>query len=95
MVEGWLKRRLIKDFFELLARDGAADLRRLNYWLKWEPEISDMWFLLGEDARRNKTEAFLSVRKRMAGRDRFSRMPRLTITHSSCGSDRFSWSSLA
>lgn len=71
MVEGWLKRRLIKDFFELLAQDGAADLRRLNYWLKWEPEISDMWFVLGEEARRNKTEAFLSVRKRMADRERY------------------------
>jgi hypothetical protein len=70
MVEGWLKRRLIKDFFEVLAKDGAADLRRLKYWLKWEPEISDMWFVLGEDAQDNRTAAFNSVRKRMAGRDR-------------------------
>ncbi len=70
MVEGWLKRRLIKDFFELLAKDGAADLRRLNYWLKWEPQISDMWFVLGEDARRNRSTQFLELRKRMAGRDR-------------------------
>lgn len=71
MVEGWLKRRLIKDFFESLAQDGGADLRRLNYWLKWEPEITDMWFVLGGDARRNRTEAFLAVRKRMVGRERF------------------------
>lgn len=71
MVEGWLKRRLIKDFFESLAQDGGADLRRLNYWLKWEPEITDMWFVLGDDARRNRTEAFLAVRKRMVGRERF------------------------
>lgn len=70
MVEGWLKRRLIRDFFELLAKDGAADLRRLNYWLKWEPEISDMWFVLGRDAQRNKSAAFTNVRKRMAGKDR-------------------------
>ncbi|SAK99805.1 hypothetical protein AWB78_05829 [Caballeronia calidae] len=70
MVEGWLKRRLIRDFFEVLAKDGAADLRRLNYWLKWEPEITDMWFVLGKDAQRNKTSAFTNVRKRMAGKDR-------------------------
>lgn len=70
MIEGWLKRRLIKDFFELLAHDGGADLRRLNYWLKWEPQISDMWFVLGSDARNNRAEAFESVRKRMVGRKR-------------------------
>lgn len=70
MVEGWLKRRLIRDFFEVLAKDGAADLRRLKYWLKWEPEISDMWFVLGEDAQRNKTAAFNNVRKRMGRKAR-------------------------
>ena len=70
MVNGWLKRRLIKDFFELLAQDGSADLRRLNYWLKWEPQISDMWFVLGAQARDNHGSAFMELRKRMAGRDR-------------------------
>lgn len=70
MVESWLKRRLIKDFFELLAQDGAADLRRLKYWLKWEPQISDMWFVLGASARSKKTEAFLDLRERMKGRER-------------------------
>jgi hypothetical protein len=71
MVESWLKRRLIKDFFELLAHDGSADLRRLNYWLKWEPQITDMWFVLGTDARNNHSAPFLEVRKRMSGQDRF------------------------
>ncbi|MBL0395304.1 hypothetical protein JJ685_29500 [Ramlibacter monticola] len=70
MVEGWLKRRLIKDFFELLAQDGAADLRRLNYWLKWEPQITDMWFVLGSDARTNRSPAFAELRKLMEGRER-------------------------
>jgi len=70
MVNGWLKRRLIKDFFELLAQDGSADLRRLNYWLKWEPQISDMWFVLGANARDNHGTAFMELRKHMAGRDR-------------------------
>lgn len=70
MVEGWLKQRLIRDFFELLAHDGAADLRRLNYWLKWEPQISDMWFILGPDAQANSSRGFQDVKKRMAGRRR-------------------------
>lgn len=70
MVDGWLKRRLIHDFFELLAHDGGADLRRLNYWLKWAPQITDMWFVLGTDARGNPSSAFMELRKRMLGRDR-------------------------
>ncbi len=70
MVNSWLKQRLIKDFFGLLAADGAADLRRLEYWLKWEPQISDMWFVLGSDAQANRTPEFLDLRKRMSGRDR-------------------------
>lgn len=65
MVEGWVKRRLIRDFFQLLAHDGSADVRRLNYWLKWEPQITDMWFVLGAGARRNQTAALDNVRKRM------------------------------
>ncbi len=71
MVEAWIKRRLIKDFFELLAHDGGADLRRLNYWLKWEPQISDMWFILGFDASNNRSKAFEELRQRMAGRRRW------------------------
>lgn len=70
MVNGWLKRRLIKDFFELLAQDGSADLRRLHYWLKWEPHITDMWFVLGTNARDNHGAAFMELRKRMTGRAR-------------------------
>ena len=70
MVDGWLKRQLIKDFFELLAQDGSAELGRLQYWLKWEPHITDMWFVLGADARNNRTPEFAELRKRMAGRDR-------------------------
>jgi hypothetical protein len=70
MVNSWLKQRLIKDFFGLLSADGAADPRRLDYWLKWEPQISDMWFVLGGDAQDNRTPEFLELRKRMSGRDR-------------------------
>ena len=67
MVTSWLKQQLIKDFFELLAQDGAADIRRLNYWLKWEKHITEMWFYLGEMAFKDKRTAFEDVRTRMAG----------------------------
>ena len=67
MVTSWLKQRLIKDFFELLAQDGAADIRRLNYWLKWEKHISEMWFFLGEMAFKDQRTAFKDVRERMGG----------------------------
>jgi len=70
MVNSWLKQRLIKDFFELLAADGAADVRRLNYWLKWEPQITDMWFVLGNEAASKQSAEFIELRRRMAGRDR-------------------------
>ena len=53
MILGWLRRRLIKDFFELLSEDRAAEPRRLNYWLRFEPAIEDMWFVLGSQARRS------------------------------------------
>jgi hypothetical protein len=64
MVESWLKRGLIKDFFELLSHDGAADQRRLNYWLKWEPQISDMWFALGSSVRRYGDPKLKELRQR-------------------------------
>lgn len=68
MVDGWLKRRLITDFFELLSEDGSADERRLNYWLRFEPVIEDMWFALGPHARSNSSLEFREMRKRMEGR---------------------------
>jgi hypothetical protein len=67
MVTSWLKQRLIKDFFELLAQDGAADIRRLNYWLKWEKHITEMWFFLGQMAYKDQRSAFKDVRERMGG----------------------------
>ena len=68
MVDGWLKRRLISDFFALLSEDGSADQRRLNYWLQFEPAIEDMWFVLGSNARYANASDFREMRKRMEGR---------------------------
>lgn len=68
MVNGWLKRRLISDFFELLSADGAGDTRRLEYWLRFEPYIEDMWFALGTDAQYARGESFNDFRQRARGR---------------------------
>ncbi|MBI5329753.1 MAG: hypothetical protein HZB71_03975 [Betaproteobacteria bacterium] len=68
MVDGWLKRRLITDFFALLSEDGAADPRRLHYWIRFEPVIEDMWFALGSHARTKTSSEFQEMRNRMQGR---------------------------
>lgn len=68
MVNGWLKRRLIADFFELLSVDGAGDRRRVDYWLRFEDAIEDMWFALGSDARDRRGELFNDFKKRAKGR---------------------------
>lgn len=72
MVETWLKVRLIRDFFELLSEQtgGATDQRRLDYWLRFEPAMTDMWFALGSFARRNDSVNFKELRKRMQGQQR-------------------------
>lgn len=68
MVDSWLKKRLIRDFFALLSEDGAADERRLQYWLKFEPIMEDMWFALGSYARGSTSPDFKAIRRHMEGR---------------------------
>ena len=68
MINGWLKRRLISDFFELLSVDGTGDPRRLDYWLRFEPLIEDMWFALGSEAKYRRGEQFDDFRSRAKGR---------------------------
>lgn len=68
MVNGWLKRRLITDFFAVFSEDGQADQRRLNYWLRFEPAIEDLWLALGPDAMRNRSQPYRELRERSVGR---------------------------
>jgi hypothetical protein len=68
MVNGWLKVRLIKDFFGLLSEDRSVDERRLNYWLGFEPIIRDMWFALGADALSDPRREYVEFRQRANGR---------------------------
>jgi len=69
MVNGWLTRQLITDFFELLSADGQADQRRLNYWLRFVPMIEGTpWLALGPDARHNNNQPYRELRERAKGR---------------------------
>lgn len=82
MINGWLKRRLITDFFEVLSEDGQADQRRLKYWLRFETVIEDIWLVLGPDAMWNKSEPYKELRKRSVGR-------LLRLEHSSQSNNAF------
>jgi hypothetical protein len=70
LVDGWLKSKIMEDFFTLLSEQTgeATDKRRLKYWLKYVPVITDMWFALGSAARSNRSPEFKAVLSRMAGR---------------------------
>ena len=68
LILGWLRRELIKDFFELLSEDRAAEPRRLQYWLRFEPVIEDMWFILGSQARKSTQAEYVDFRARAQSR---------------------------
>ncbi len=69
LVNGWLTRQLITDFFELLSADRKADQRRLNYWLRFVPAIEGTpWLALGPDAMRNNSQPYRELRERAKGR---------------------------
>jgi hypothetical protein len=68
MVDGWLKVRLIKDFFGLLSEDRKVDDRRLKYWLRFEPAIEDMWFGLGVNSMSDNGQEYTEFRRRAKGR---------------------------
>lgn len=69
MVNGWLTRQLITDFFELLSADGQADPRRLNYWLRFVPAIEGTpWLALGPDSMHNNSQPYRDLRERAKGR---------------------------
>ena len=68
MVSSWLKQRLIKDFFQRLAAEGASETRRLDYWLRYEPFVEDMWFALGSEDQRRSGRAYEDFRRYAQGR---------------------------
>ena len=65
MVAGWLKVELITLFFQKLAADGINDRRRVNFWLRYHEHIDDMYFALGNVARRQRDADFKELRQKM------------------------------
>lgn len=68
MVSIWLKKRTIRDFFELLQSDGQADRQRMEFWLQYAEQIDDIWLALGEHSLYNNRPDYKRIRQNMAGR---------------------------
>jgi hypothetical protein len=67
MVKTWLIFRSIEDFFALLAHDGQARRERLDFWLRYVDVITDVYFALGTNARKNNTADYKRIREHMKG----------------------------
>lgn len=49
MLEHWLQRHLLSEFFSLLSNDDSVHSRRLNFWGLYSEDLTGMYFALGED----------------------------------------------
>ncbi len=67
MISDWLKRDLIKAFFEVLSADGVANQRRVNFWLKYVGSIDRIHFALGSWALDVDNKNMQELLRRMAG----------------------------
>lgn len=67
-IAGWLKVKLMRDFFSLLSDEGTHDKRRLEFWLRHIDLIEDMHFALGNEALSNRSADFVQLRNEMSGR---------------------------
>ncbi|MBI4985624.1 MAG: hypothetical protein HZC24_09870 [Rhodocyclales bacterium] len=67
MVAGWLKQRLIADFFALHGGADESAARRAAYWQRYEPFIEALWIGLGKRALERAGEAHEAFRRRAQG----------------------------
>ena len=67
MVTEWLKLEFIEAFFTLLAEEGNADRRRMNFWKRYVHAIGNIQFALGSSARYSRSRDFVELRKKMKG----------------------------
>lgn len=65
MLEHWLKRHLLSEFFCLLSDDVAA--RRLNFWDIYSADMTGMYFALGKEAYVIENRALYRFRKAAKG----------------------------
>ncbi|MGC2853836.1 EH signature domain-containing protein [Novispirillum sp. DQ9] len=64
MVREWIVREDLKLFFDILSADGAADQRRLNFWLRYAKQVDYASFALGPAAYKNPSEDYVRIRAR-------------------------------
>ncbi len=64
MVQEWVAREDLKDFFTLLQDDGVADDRRLKFWSRYIKQIEFHRILLGSHAWRTSQIDFAALRKK-------------------------------
>ncbi|WP_338415993.1 EH signature domain-containing protein [uncultured Sphaerotilus sp.] len=67
MISDWLKRDLIKAFFDVLSADGVANQRRVNFWLKYVGSIDNIHFALGSWALDGNNKNMQALLRRMVG----------------------------
>ncbi|MDD5250987.1 MAG: EH signature domain-containing protein [Rhodocyclaceae bacterium] len=66
MVNGWLKHLLIGGFFRLYGTDGA-EMRRTDYWRRYDPFILSLWVGLSAGAIERRGDECEKFRRRAAG----------------------------
>jgi hypothetical protein len=68
MVSQWLVLEDLQDFFELLAADGVADTRRLNFWRRYIKQINFSHIALGSHLWNSHDRDWSKFRQRKQGR---------------------------
>jgi EH_Signature domain len=68
LVSNWLKRDIIREFFEMLSDDRKTSQRRLKFWEQYSETIEDMYFALGSSAMSARGADAKKMRERMGDR---------------------------
>lgn len=64
----WIKRDIIRNFFEVLSEDRQTDKRRLKFWLQYHDQIDDMYFALGRNVSAARSTDIQQLRAKMEDR---------------------------
>lgn len=64
----WLTEKDIRGFFNAFKDDGTADIRRMNFWLRYVDQIKDAYFSLGSQLRSSTDKELLDLIGRNDGR---------------------------
>jgi EH_Signature domain len=68
MVEGWLKREFMRQFFDVLSDDRHQDRRRFEFWLLHIDRMDAVYFALGSDADKRQDVDWKRLKASLEGR---------------------------